>query len=344
MQPYYQDEHATIYNARCEDVLPHLDAGSVGLIATDPPYFRVKDEAWDRAWKSADAFIGWLGDVTDGWRRVLAPNGSLYCFAGTKLSGRTEAMLAERFNVLNRVTWAKPRFSTKAEMFRKEDMRAYFPTSEAVIFAEQYGDQYADASDRLRGRVFEPLRAYLDGERIAAGLKDKEARARMGLSVKGGGLLSHFWGRAQWMLPTADQYAKLQAAYPGHFLRPHCDLKREYEDLRREYEDLRREYEDLRRPFYGDALGTYSDVWTFPTVGRYPGKHPCEKPLAMMEHIVRTSSRPDDLVLDCFMGSGATLQAAANLGRKAIGVEMDERWCEKGAQRLANAPLTLEAV
>ncbi|MDQ1886727.1 site-specific DNA-methyltransferase, partial [Aeromonas salmonicida] len=49
----------------------------------------------------------------------------------------------------------------------------------------------------------------------------------------------------------------------------------------------------------------------------------CEKPAAMMEHIVRTSSRPDDVVGDFFMGSGATGKAAWRLGRRFIGVELE---------------------
>ena len=67
----------------------------------------------------------------------------------------------------------------------------------------------------------------------------------------------------------------------------------------------------------------FTDVWTYPSVQAYPGKHPCEKPAAMMEHIVRTSSRPGDVVGDFFMGSGATGKAAWRLGRRFIGVELE---------------------
>ncbi|MDP9479214.1 MAG: site-specific DNA-methyltransferase, partial [Actinomycetota bacterium] len=100
-KPYYSDGKATIFHARCEGVLPEMEAASVDLIATDPPYFRVKNEAWDRAWKDRDAFLSWLGRVADEWRRVLKPNGGLYCFAGPKMAARVEVMLSERFNVLN---------------------------------------------------------------------------------------------------------------------------------------------------------------------------------------------------------------------------------------------------
>ncbi|TKI02066.1 site-specific DNA-methyltransferase, partial [Martelella alba] len=62
----------------------------------------------------------------------------------------------------------------------------------------------------------------------------------------------------------------------------------------------------------------------FPPVQHYPGKHPCEKPAAMMRHIIQASSRPGDVVADFFMGSGSTIKAALNLGRSVIGVELEE--------------------
>lgn len=64
----------------------------------------------------------------------------------------------------------------------------------------------------------------------------------------------------------------------------------------------------------------------FPTVAAYDDKHPCEKPLAMMEHIITASSKPEVTVLDCFAGSGVVGKAARNLKRKAILCELDAGW------------------
>jgi len=67
-----------------------------------------------------------------------------------------------------------------------------------------------------------------------------------------------------------------------------------------------------------------------------PGKvdHPTQKPLVTALLPVRNSTIPGDTVLDPFMGSGTTLRAAKDLGRKAIGIEVEERYCEIAARRM----------
>jgi len=69
--------------------------------------------------------------------------------------------------------------------------------------------------------------------------------------------------------------------------------------------------------------------------------HPTAKPLALMRHIIAEKRTPEGTILDPFMGSGTTLRAAKDLGRKAIGVEIEERYCEIAVQRLAQQTLEL---
>lgn len=61
--------------------------------------------------------------------------------------------------------------------------------------------------------------------------------------------------------------------------------------------------------------------------------HPNEKPESLCAYLISKTSAP--VILDPFMGSGTTLRAAKDLGRKAIGIEIEEKYCEIAAKRLA---------
>ncbi len=81
--------------------------------------------------------------------------------------------------------------------------------------------------------------------------------------------------------------------------------------------------------FVGNVAGCFRDG----------NKHPCPKPIDTMQHIVSLATPDGQTVLDPFMGSGTTLRAAKDLGRKAIGIEIEERYCEIAARRLAQEVL-----
>ena len=72
--------------------------------------------------------------------------------------------------------------------------------------------------------------------------------------------------------------------------------------------------------------------------------HPCTKPIRMWKRLLASVSLPGMSVLDPFMGSGTTLRAAKDLGRKAIGIEIEERYCEIAAQRMSQMVLEFDAV
>jgi adenine-specific DNA-methyltransferase len=77
-----------------------------------------------------------------------------------------------------------------------------------------------------------------------------------------------------------------------------------------------------RKRYLDDVQGCWiQDVWQFKDKGGSRDDYPTEKNLAMLERIILQSSAPDSTVLDCFMGSGTTLVAAAKHGRRFIGID-----------------------
>jgi len=72
-------------------------------------------------------------------------------------------------------------------------------------------------------------------------------------------------------------------------------------------------------------------VWTH-NIARE--EHPTAKPISLLRELVSLFTDPGETILDPFAGSGTTLVAAYQLGRKAIGIELEEKWCEVTARRL----------
>jgi site-specific DNA-methyltransferase (adenine-specific) len=325
-----------------------LSDNSINLIYVDPPYFKVKGEAWDNQWDNPTAFISWIGTLCQEWQRILKPNGSLYVFASPKMAARVECKIGEYFNVLNNIRWVKDAgWHNKND---KEELRSYLSPWEACIMAEHFSSDnmakgeagYVAKCDELRGFLFEPIRAYLDGEKERAGFTTRqvaEAFQKRTGSRTVTGMAGHWFTSVQWTLPTEDNYKWLkellnQNGNNDFLKREYDDLKREYDDLKREYDDLKREYETLRRPFQVTPEVPYTDVWDFPTVGYYEGKHVCEKPIEMSRHIIAASSRPGDLVLDCFGGSCKVADACIQLGRHYLIIEQDEEYVRQARKRV----------
>ena len=74
------------------------------------------------------------------------------------------------------------------------------------------------------------------------------------------------------------------------------------------------------------------DIWRHKWSSRKPNGHPAEKPVSLVSRMIRESGAQH--VLDPFLGSGTTLEAAKQEGVSAVGIEIEERWCEVAAKRL----------
>ena len=158
----------------CLEVMPTLADSSIDLILTDPPYFKVKNLPWDRQWDTAAGYLEWLDRVLVEFYRVLKPNGSLYLFASPKMAARVEVLTSGRFNVLNRITWAKHDGTyNQGGLWSRADkntLRRFFEQKEEIIFAEHHGaDGYAKGP--IGEHYFQPIQNRLTEAKTEAVLR-----------------------------------------------------------------------------------------------------------------------------------------------------------------------------
>ena len=297
----------------CLDVMRKMDANSVDAIITDPPYYKVKGEAWDNQWDTPAKFLDWVGLLCEQFERIMRPNGSLYFFASPQMAARVECEIGKRFSVLNSITWRKGSEGKKqissVEKYGPENFRSFVGVTERIIFAEPKGETGSSLGDAIRAA------------RMRAGLRGTDVDVALGYvrskDPARGTELCRRWEEGS-SIPTSDDYARALAA---------CGDTRDTEDLRQEYEDL-------RRPFSVTARDQWSDVWDFDPVPAYPGKHPCEKPLPLLCHMLKASTKPGAVVFDPFAGSGSMGEACHDLGRQFIGVEKCPENYAKAERRL----------
>lgn len=324
IDPYVRKEvigDCTLYLGDCRHVVPIVLG--VDAIISDPPYFKISKERWDRQWRTPAAFLDFLASVSSDWSRVLAPNGSISIFASPAMAGRVERILSGDFDILNHVIWNKladyKPGDPRATAFRARDRKAFrrfFDYSERVIFAEAKG------ASRIS-----PIGSVLGQARARAGLKGTDIDVALGYvrskDPSKGTEIFRRWEEGR-SIPSAEDFC---AALKF------CGDDRSRLDVLEQYELLLAETEGQRR-FFSAADGPHTDVWTFETVHPEVAAHPCEKPLDLMGHLISCTVRPGGHVLDSFMGSGSTGVACALLGRRFTGVEIDPAYFDIACRRI----------
>lgn len=108
-------------------------------------------------------------------------------------------------------------------------------------------------------------------------------------------------------------------------------------DLKMPWGGAEEEIYVLGNGFTGKRTANIINVPTLMSSDSRRPDHPTPKPVPLMEHLIKRC--PPGVIADPFAGSGSTLRAAKNLGRHAVGVELEERYCEITAQRLAQETL-----
>lgn len=333
MNPSWKTENIQLYHNDCLVVLPHIE--TVNLVFVDPPYnigiFKKMSHAdyleWCEQWiKACDSALIHNGAF---WVSHKHPN------VLVDISRMIEGLGRNR---INWITWDKYNGTGSQKGFLDghtviSELKSFQVMAEYLAYHADE-EQWNNQCDDTKGFIFESIRTYLDGERKRAKISDTEKRQYLGISLKGGGLLSHYWGYSQWIFPTKERYEQLRNCFEAK--KPNDKfLPKKYEDLRKEYEDLQKEYEHLRYTFNNPGL--VSSIWQIPPAPK--NGHPTPKPLKLMERIIATTTNFDDIVLDPMMGSGTTAIACLKLGRKFIGIEQEKKWFDL-AQSLIEKELT----
>lgn len=312
----YRMGQALVAQGDSLELLGRVPDSSISLVVTDPPYHTTrKDNIYgDKSFREDQEYLEWISRYGQEWQRVLKPNGGLYIFCSTEMSGRLEVTLSEFLRPLNHITWTKPNdpgYDGWKGKMQKEALRRWYPHSERILFFEQAAPGHSRRST---------LGQFLRDTRTRAGLSCHEVTEAIGEygTINHGGAVSN-WETGR-NIPSRDQYGRLAVV---------LEATGRIEPMP--------PYEDVVRPFRATSDVEFTDVWTFPSVRPYSGKHPAEKPLDLLRHAIRASTYEGDIVLDCFAGSGATAVAAAKSGRGAVAFDIEQRWVQRIRHRLDSA-------
>lgn len=315
------------------------------LVLTDPPYgigHASADDADAGDWDTREHAKDWALALAR-LRPLCASNATAFVFGpvGAFLDASTALPDSSGWHALQDLVWTKENADASGRA-DPDAARTFFPVSERVLFAEAI---HVDGSDeatperdaerawRLREEKehdakMAPLVKYFDRALRASGLHLSDVAARWPEFFPGqtGAIIGHYFGGHQWQLPTPAAYAALQAiinpAVDRHNpSRPDGTAGRE--GLRAQWEELRAQWEELRRPFFAADGATPSDLLRFPVVPVHSRVHPCQKPLGLLSHLIRTATRTGDIVLDPFAGSGSTAVAALACGRRCVLIERE---------------------
>ncbi|MBA9027536.1 DNA-methyltransferase [Peribacillus huizhouensis] len=278
---------------------------SVNLIVIDPPYnIGIKGASWDKY--SKEEYLKFMSGVFTECHRVLKDNGSFYWFHNdmqqiAQLMTWLDENSSFVFNSF--VTWDKGdwRALSWKNPSDESNLRSWFNTCEYLFY-------YSKPEE------IDDIKQYLISEKKKSGLTLLEINQLFGIQISDG-IAKRYFGNSQWELPTREKYEIMQTT--GYWKKP--------------YDELKSAFDNARAVHHVDP--NHNNVWRYKTEnsGKY---HACQKPLTVIERIIKSSSNESDIVLDCFMGSGTTAVAATRLSRKFIGFERESEYVQIANQRL----------
>jgi len=294
----------------CLDVMQVIPDGSVDAVICDPPYGTIKGLEID-GWKENKDKTAWDDAISpallfEECNRVLRMNGALVLFSQEPYTSRLVNQSHGNLPFSYRMIWLKDHFAN-ALMCKKAPVSYY---EDIIVFFKKY--------DTLG---LHPMREYsmkilaISGGLNAVNKRLGHRRAEHFLYVES----------TQFGLCTAQTYGELCSAYSIPMREWFLPFE-EIEQINRRFS--RRFNLPVGRKYKSNVLQYKKD---------YTGLHPTQKPVALMEDLIRTYTNPSETVLDFTMGSGTTGVAAANTSRKFIGIERDPEYFAAASARIQKA-------
>lgn len=298
----------------CLERMAEIEDGSVDAVICDPPYGTMMGlndvnhgmsgrTEWDAA-LNPDDFL-------EHCNRVLRINGALVLFSQEPYTSRLIVSAHGNLPFSYRMVWIKDHFANS--LIAKKAPVSYF--EDIVVFFKKYD---------LQG--LHPLRAYCVRVLEHCGGSLKEINSKLGNRRA-----EHFFyvDSTQFGLCTAATYQQLCEVY-GLDKQPWFKPFTELEDINRRFNRRFKRCFNLPegQKFKPNVLRYKKD---------YTGHHPTQKPVALMEDLIRTYTNEGDTVLDFTMGSGTTGVACANTNRKFIGIERDATYFQIAKDRIEEA-------
>ena len=285
-----------------------IESGSVDLILTDLPYGTVKGLGTSRVAQSKNYNMHqWdetlpLDKIMSIANRILRKNGKMALFANqpftTELINSQIPNLPHNYNMYwDKMHFANCMLANKAPVSYIEDI---------LIFSKTH--------DLERSH---PLIDYFMIELEKTGMSQSDINRLLGNKMGG----HYFTNGVQFCTPTAKNYNKLQET--GYFKKPYNEIKEIDEKFKNKFLSTFNLWEGKK---YKNNILKYKKD--------YDGYHPTQKPVLLLEDLIKTFSNENDLVVDLTMGSGSTGVACKNTNRSFIGIEKDEQYFKIAEQRI----------
>ncbi|MBL1211497.1 site-specific DNA-methyltransferase [Geminocystis sp. GBBB08] len=284
-----------IIHGDCIEILKNIPDKSIDLIILDPPYWKVIQQKWDYQWRTEEDYLQWCLNWFPEIARVIKLSGSLYLFGYLRnLFYLYQPLINFGFNFRQQIIINK---GIKAIGGRATKNYKMFPNvTESLLFFIYDSKPF--------------IRKLLKEKQKKLGLTALEINQQLGVKSNGGGMWSLYTGdNILAQVPTKEMWEKLQKIL-----------------------DFEYPYEDIAQVF-NIEMGV-TDVWediNFYEEKRY---HPTQKPVKLIERIIKASTNKNNIVLDPFMGSGSTALACLNLDRHYIGIEKEEKYIKVINQRI----------